>query len=143
MRQFQVLTCLFTASYQFLLQATLPKLAVEGKEQLSLNQSLKTVAINGVLATPLMLVLMTLFQAVSGDLPGLPTTGRTFLAIVTLFSLLAVRRLIQRTNEHALKPACKLFDKVGFLHELRRIKSSYDHYSTTMLRCNNVDNAAS
>ena len=112
----------FLASYQFLLQITLPNQAVEGKEQLSLKQSVKTVAVNGLLATPLMLVLMTLFQAVSGDLPGLPTTGRTFLAILTLFALLAIRRLFQRTDENALKPACKTIDKVKTL--LRQCPSS-------------------
>ena len=129
---------MFLGAYAFLLQATVPKGVAEGREDFTLRQAIKTVAINGLCATPLMLVLMSTFQAISGDLPGrfpktkwlaysfnvslaqmfsnllffnpepgLPTTNRTFLAVLTAFALAGLYPLLARPKDNRLKSISK------------------------------------
>ena len=84
---------------------------IEGKSDLGLRTALFSLITNALLATPLMLVVMTTFQFISGDPPGLPTVNHTFLAVLTAFGLLALRILLASpTKNLALKPTSRRAD---------------------------------
>ena len=129
----------FTASFQLLHQLTIPKPVIEGKQKLTNGKALFCLLVNGLLATPLMMVQMSLFQLISGDLQGFPTTKHTFVAILTLFTLLATRILFNRVKSNALQARVQIWDLIinlalvlyfCFLFAIMMIGKPEDHSST-------------
>ena len=69
-QQFQTILN-FSASFQWLLHATLPTEVRHGKtKEPTFGRMLYCIVINGLLCTPIMMIQMSFFQLVSGDLQG-------------------------------------------------------------------------
>ena len=62
---------LVSASFQWLLHATLPTEVRHGKsKEPTIGRMLYCIVINGLLCTPVMMIQMSFFQLISGDLQG-------------------------------------------------------------------------
>merc|ERR1712038_1677874 len=80
------------------------------------------IIINGLLCTPLMMVQMSFFQLVSGDLQGWPTKTGTMFAVISTYIVLVIANMLlfsdegsKKDNRDMLPPKSKIMDKVvGF-----------------------------
>jgi len=112
----------FSASFQWLLHATLPADVRHTKvKEPSLGRMLKCIILTGMLSTPVMMVQMSFFQLISGDLQGLPTAKGTGVAVISMYVLLVfvnnvIFRDAGRKSKDVLMPRCKKMDKmIGLL----------------------------
>jgi len=110
----------FSASFQWLLHSTLPvDVRHGGGAEPSVGRMLRCITLTGLLSTPIMMIQMSFFQLISGDLQGLPTAKGTMIAVITTYILLVfVNNVLLRDDgrnkdsKDILQPRCKTMDKV-------------------------------
>ena len=101
-RSFRIFFFCPTASFQLLLNLTTPKDVTLGYRQITFKECFKTLVVNGLLCTPLMMIIMSVVALLSGDLQGLPTAERSLLATITVCALLSIPKFIGERGEERL-----------------------------------------
>lgn len=104
----------FSASFQWLLHATLPSEVRQGHgKEPSVGRMLYCILLTGLSSTPIMMIQMSVFQLISGDLQGLPTAKGTMIAVITTYIILvAVNAVLFKESKDKLEPRCRTMDKV-------------------------------